>query len=53
MDSPLGRFMSASTHMPPTGSHCPAAAFSWMRAKSAGWRSRIHSYWTACEQAKR
>ena len=53
MLSPDGRFMSGSTHMPPTGIHCPAATFCVMRASSSGSRSAIHSYCWACEHEKR
>ena len=44
---------SGSIHVPPTGSHWPAATRSRMRAQSPGARSRIHAYCWACEQAKR
>ena len=53
MLSPDGRFMSGSTHMPPTGIHCPAATLSVMRAKSSGSPSAIHAYCCACEHEKR
>ena len=43
--------MSASTHMPPTGTHCPPATFSLIRSNSSGSRSRTHSYCCACEHA--
>ena len=36
MLSPLGRFMSASTHIPPTGCNCPAATLVRIRSNSAG-----------------
>ena len=34
--SPPGMFVSDSTHMPPTGTNCPAATFSLIRANSSG-----------------
>ena len=45
--------MSASTHIPPTGTHCPLSTLAVMRANSSGWRSSIHAYCWACEQANR
>ena len=39
--------MSASTHMPPTGTNCPVRTFSAMRANSVGYRSSIQAYCTA------
>ena len=42
--------MSASTHIPPTGTHCPAATLAAIRSNSSGSRWRTHSYCWACEQ---
>ena len=53
MLSPDGRFMSGSTHMPPTGIHCPAVTLSVMRANNSGSRWAIHSYCCACEHENR
>ena len=45
-----GRFMSASTHMPPTGIHCPPATLSRDALRTARARAAaIHSYCWACE----
>ncbi len=45
--------MSGSTHIPPTGIHCPAATLSAMRANSSGSRAAIHAYCWACEHENR
>ena len=53
MLSPDGRFMSGSTHIPPTGIHWPAATLSAMRPKSSGSCAAIHAYCWACEHENR
>ena len=45
--------MSASTHIPPVGTHCPLSTLAAIRANSSGWRSSIHAYCWACEQTNR
>src|SRR6516165_5176944 len=52
-DSPDGRLLSDSTHMPPTGSHRPSAIRALICRHSDGYPSLIHWYWTAWLQAKR
>ena len=51
--SPDGRFMSASTHIPPTGIHWPPCTLAAIRSNSSGWRCSIHAYCCACEHEKR
>ncbi len=45
--------MSASTHIPPTGIHCPASTRSRIAANNSGCRSSIHAYCWAWEQLNR
>ncbi|MGY3678045.1 hypothetical protein ACVWXU_001668 [Streptomyces sp. TE33382] len=47
-----GMLVSDSTHIPPTGTNCPAAAFSLTRSYRAGWCSRSQSSCCACDIAK-
>ncbi|MBK9561032.1 MAG: hypothetical protein IPO44_16250 [Candidatus Microthrix sp.] len=42
--SPLGRLPSASTHMPPRGTHRPASTASEMPSATDGYSSIIHWY---------
>src|ERR671918_1187990 len=43
-DSPLGMFVSGSTHIPPMGSHRPARAWDLMREKRSGSSSSTNAY---------
>src|SRR6516164_9428908 len=52
-DSPEGRLLSDSTHIPPTGSHRPSATRTLICSQSDGQPSLIHRYWTAWLHAKR
>ncbi len=47
-----GRFVSDSTHMPPTGTNWPVATFSFIRSQIAGWCSFIHAHCCAEDIAK-
>lgn len=45
-------FASDSTHIEPTGAHCPAATACTIRSQMRGWCSFTQAYCWACEQAK-
>ena len=52
-DSPLGMFVSDSTHMPPTGRNRPCSTYGRMRAKRSGASSLSHASCCADDIVKR